>query len=205
MKKYLLTLGIFTCFFGVLTLLVTIAENDAKQIRDSVLRFHIVANSDSDSDQQNKMAVRDGMAELCSELFYGAENKKDAIKTVLENSSIIEAEANRVLINNGCDDEVFVTVRKRVFPTRYYDGVSLPAGVYDTVDVMIGEGQGKNFWCVMFPDICVGASMKQTGEQKMSEILTGDSLEMATGSKKPAVRLKFRTVELFESFVNFFR
>lgn len=205
MKRYIYAFLILILFFVFLAVFVMLAESDAKDIRENVLRFHIVANSDSETDQRNKMSVRDGIAELCSGLFYSADSKADAIQSVTENADVIEQQALSILKNAGSNENVSVCVRKRFFPTRYYDGVSLPAGVYDTVDITIGKGEGKNFWCVMFPDICVGASTDKSNESKMSEILEGDSLAMATNPDTPTVKLKFKTVEIIENIFNFFR
>lgn len=202
--KILCSLALLAVFFGFMAVMVAISETDAQEIRDSVLRFHIVADSDSEYDQQNKMSVRDGIAQLCSEMFYSAQTKEQAMYRAEENSEEIAEKAEEILASRGCDDEVTVTVRKRFFPTRYYDGVSLPAGVYDTVDVQIGSASGQNFWCVMFPDICIGASDSKDNKEKMSDVLTGDALDMATQSDSPRVKFKFAIVEIFENIKNFF-
>ena len=205
MKRNYLFAGILFCtFFVCLGVCTLFAESDAKEIRESVLRFHIVANSDSEKDQADKLAVRDGIASLCSELFYSSEDKKTAMQKAQDNCDAIVSKASEILALRGSDNTVSADVTQRFFPTRHYDGVSLPAGVYDTVDITIGEGQGKNFWCVMFPDICVGASGARTNYEKMSGVLDGDSLEMATDSKNIKVQFKFKLVELFENIKNLF-
>lgn len=203
-RKLLFTATLCLAFFCLLAVMLIFAEQDAGEIRDSVLRFHIVANSDSDEDQQNKLAVRDGIAQLCSELFYTASTKEQAIDTALSNGGLLEARANEILSTLGSDDSVSLSVRKRFFPTRHYDGVSLPAGVYDTVDIRIGSAKGKNFWCVMFPDICIGASDDKTNRDKMASVLSENALEMATERKTASVRFKFKIVEVFENIKNFF-
>lgn len=205
MKKYLYVAGLAFCFFTSLLIFTLSAEADAGEIRDGVLRFHIVANSDTDSDQQLKMSVRDGVAELCSDMFYTADSKTQAMELVNNNSHILKSHADAILEKYGSTDKTQVSVTKRFFPTRYYEGVSLPAGVYDTVDITIGEGEGKNFWCVMFPDICIGASSKISNTEKMSQVLSGESLEMATSSTSPTVLLKFKTVEIVENILHFFK
>lgn len=204
MKKYIVTSAVFIIFFGALALFTASADNDAQGIRNGVLRFHVVANSDSDSDQQNKLAVRDGIAELCSDIFGGADGKADAMAAAEQNSDTIEKAAERILRLRGNGDSVQVSVTKRFFPTRSYDGVSLPAGVYDTVDVKIGAAEGKNFWCVMFPDICIAGSDADRNREKMSDVLDGGSLSMATESDDPSVKLKFKVVEIFETVKNVF-
>lgn len=200
MKKGILYAGgILAAFFTVLAFLTLISEHQAKDIRDSVLRFHIVANSDSSGDQHNKMCVRDGIAELCSQLFENVPDKASAMQSAVQNSDMLSAKAEDILRTQGCGDSVSVTVGKRFFPTRTYDGISLPAGIYDTVDVSIGAAKGHNFWCVMFPDICVGASSKQTNSDKMSDVLSDGALEMVTETSKPTVKLRFKLVEIYEN------
>ena len=93
-------------------------------------------------------------------------------------------------------------VRKRFFPTKEYAGVTLPAGVYDAIDLRIGAAEGENFWCVMFPPICIGAAADtddaEQNRSQMAMVLEGDSLDMATGSSSPKIQLKFKVVEFFQ-------
>jgi len=201
-RRLIVTSAIFTLFFAIVFGVLHFTNKDAKNVRESVLRFHIVANSDSDIDQQNKLAVRDGVAQLCSELFYGADTKQDAIASANINAYQIEQKAQQILLENGSDDSVKMQVTKRFFPTRHYEGVSLPAGVYDTVDITIGEGNGKNFWCVMFPDICVGAATDVSNKEKLSDVLNDGALSLTTDDT-PSVRFRFKLVELYESIKNF--
>lgn len=205
MKKRLLLTSLTACtFFVCLAVILSVCENDASKIRESVFRFHVIANSDSDTDQGNKLAVRDGIAELCSQLFENSKNKAQSMEIAENSLEKIEAEAQKILISRGDNSSVTATVKKRFFPTRQYEGVSLPAGVYDTLDIELGKAEGKNFWCVMFPDICLGSSTKAENTQKMSGVLSGDSLKMATDSDEPTVKFKFKIVEIFESAKHFF-
>jgi len=203
-RKFIYVFALAGLFFGLLAIMVMVCESQAGEIRDGVLRFHIVANSNSEYDQNNKMSVRDGIAQLCSEFFYTADNKADAIQTAQQNSDLIVQKAEEILHTRGSDDAVCVTVRKRFFPTRTYEGVSLPAGVYDTVDVQIGTAEGKNFWCVMFPDICIGASNAVSNKETMSDVLTGGAYDMVTESKNPQVKFRFKVVEIFENIKHMF-
>lgn len=204
-SRYIYVLLMFVIFFGFLSITAIVSERDAGKIREGVLRFHVIANSDSETDQNNKMAVRDGIADVCSELFLTSTDKQSAMQIAQnEKESIINA-ARKVLQERGSDDSVNVNVRKRFFPTRRYEGVSLPAGVYDTIDVTIGEANGKNFWCVMFPDICLNASGRAINKQKMSGVLTADALDMVTESDRADVKFKFKTVELIENVKQLFR
>lgn len=202
-NRILYAAALFAAFFALLAALALVSERDASQVRNAVLRLHIVANSDSETDQNNKMKVRDGIASLCSELFYGERDKSAVMAAARENAPLIEARAAEILRENGASYPVSVVVRRRFFPTRAYEGVSLPAGVYDTVDVRLGEAEGKNFWCVMFPAICVGASSSRDNLDKMSDVLSGGALELV--SPRGGVRLRFAAVELLEKLKHFLR
>ena len=201
MKKRIYTaIGIFVLFFALLGLLCLWAEVPASQVRSSVLRFHVVANSDSDTDQQNKFAVRDGIANLCAKLFENSQNKQDSMDKAIQNKALIESTAEEILRQRGSAEQVTVAVRKRFFPTRHYEGVSLPAGVYDTIDVQIGKAQGKNFWCVMFPAICLGTS-SEINKEMIENTLPGDAAELVT-KDTPKVKFKFKLVEILQNFKN---
>jgi len=190
-KRILLTLTAAALFF--ICLFVSV-EKDAQTVRDSVFRFHVIANSDSAADQSNKLAVRDGISELCSSLFSKCDSKEQSMAVADSSLEKIEAKATEVLRLRGDDSTVCAAVTKRWFPTRCYDGVTLPAGVYDTLDIKIGKAEGQNFWCVMFPDICLNASTAAANKQKMSSVLSGGSLRLTTGN----VKFKFKIVEIFQ-------
>lgn len=203
MKKSMLCISfVFVCFFAFLAVYSATIKTDAKKIKDSVLRFHIVANSNTDSDQKLKLMVRDGIAEYCSDLFGSASQKSEAVEIATNNLDSLKSKAEQILKSNGCNSSVSVVVTERFFPTRNYDGVSLPAGVYDTLDIKIGAAEGENFWCVMFPDICVSGSSSAKNKRKLAGVLSGDSLKITTGDSSTRVRFKFKTIELVESIKN---
>ncbi len=201
-KRVILAIGLFASFIGALCIMTAVAETSAKEIRESVLRFHIIANSDCKTDQDNKFMVRDGIAKLCENLFEDSKNKQQSIEIAQNNKKIIIEKAKEILQKNGSNHSVEVDIRKRFFPTRHYEGVSLPAGVYDTIDVKIGAAEGKNFWCVMFPGICLGSSSEEN-KQKMSDVLSEESYEIVTGDTV-SVKFKFKLVEIFETIKNIF-
>lgn len=198
-KRILVTLSLASAFFISVVVMCAVFEKDAQTVRDSVFRFHVIANSDSRTDQNNKLAVRDEIAKFCSGLFKNCSNKKQSMQTAENSIEKIESIATYVLRERGDDSAVEATVTKRYFPTRTYDGVTLPAGVYDTLDIRIGKSEGRNFWCVMFPDICLGASTAKENKKKMSGVLSGGSLNMVTNSENPTVKFKFRVVEIVQS------
>lgn len=146
-------------------------------IRDSIFRLHILANSDSESDQKLKITVRDALLNTAFEIFDGAADKNEAMKIARENIEEINEAAKDVVSAQGFDYEVTVKIGKSFFDTREYGSETFPAGVYDSLIVSIGEGKGHNWWCVMFPPLCVSASEKKvdtdgvlsSGEQEIVE------------------------------------
>lgn len=199
-KRILFSLALAGAFFTCLAVMCTMLENDAKTVRDSVFRFHVIANSDSDADQKNKLAVRDEIAQLCSDMFSDCADKQQSMQTAKNSIAEIEAKAEEVLRLRGDNSTVEATVTKRCFPTREYEGVTLPAGVYDTLDIRIGAAEGKNFWCVMFPDICLNASTPADNKQKMSTVLSGTSLSLTTQN----VKFKFKIIEIMQKIKRLF-
>ena len=115
-------------------------------LRQNVLRLHIIANSDSDDDQQLKLKIRDEILAKTDGLFLKSDNLENAEKTVKSNLDKFQETADNVIKENGFDYTAKVTFGKSSFSTRYYDDFTLPAGVYDSLIIILGEGKGKNWW-----------------------------------------------------------
>lgn len=135
-------------------------ETQCQELRDNVLRLHIIANSDSDFDQQLKLKVRDAVLEETAELFESADNLESAICAAENSVDRIENIARETIINYGKDYKIEVYIGDAYFDTREYEEFTLPAGVYKAVNIKIGKAQGKNWWCVMFPALCIGSAAK---------------------------------------------
>lgn len=162
---------------------------DCAQVRQEVLRLHILAESDSDEDQSNKLAVRDAILEQSSELLNGVSDVEQAIMMAGEHLDEIEQTARRTLRQRGCDADVKVSLERTGFTTRTYGLTTLPAGQYNALRVVIGEGQGHNWWCVMYPPLCLPAA--QSGEKEQQDI--------AMLEQRPGYRMGFALVELWET------
>lgn len=173
MKRLEISVLMALVFCAVLSLLSVGRECDA--VRESVLRLHILANSDSLSDQELKLCVRDALQGRVDEVFAGCENLEQAIAAAETNADILKQTAEAALRSRGCDYPVSVTVERCRFNARTYDGFTLPAGEYNALRVEIGKAEGRNWWCVMFPAMCV------TGNDARSEletVLTDSQLEL---------------------------
>ena len=190
-----LALGFLTCMI----ILCFTAEKEAKAVSEGVLRFHIVAASDSAEDQALKLMVRDGIAELTDRLFASAANKEQAIAIARANRDNIISAAESILREQGCDDAVDMEIKKLDFPTKSYENITFPAGEYDAIHMTIGEGKGENFWCVMFPALCVG-SVTEDNEELLSGVLGEGEMELVT---RPYT-LKFKAAEWLGKLKKFF-
>ncbi|MDR1753566.1 MAG: stage II sporulation protein R [Eubacterium sp.] len=132
-------------------------SEECEELKSEILRLHILANSNSKADQDLKYALRDELLSYSAELFAGAKTKEQAKKLAALKKTAIERKANEFVKSKGFDYAVRIDLKETYFTTRKYDGITVPAGFYDAVRVFIGEGQGKNWWCVMFPPLCLPA------------------------------------------------
>ena len=128
------------------------------RLADRVVRLHVLANSDGEEDQALKLLVRDRVLAQATELLTQAKDRTEAETLLREELPELEALAVRELRANGCAYPVTAELTDTEFPTREYDGFTLPAGEYLALRVVIGEGAGRNWWCVVFPPLCTAAS-----------------------------------------------
>ena len=178
----------FTGFYG-----------QVEDIRHRVLRLHVLANSDSKEDQALKLEVRDAIVAHCANLFDDTEDEGQALAKACAEIENIEAVAQARVYELGYDYAVNAEVDSMYFTTREYNEVTLPAGIYDALRINIGAGAGKNWWCVVFPPMCVSAA---TEAVMLSDVLEDEQQEIVTEGDKYEV--KFKIVEVFESICNWF-
>lgn len=175
-------------------------HQECAQIQQEVLRLHILANSDREEDQALKLAVRDRILADTGGLFNRAENQADARAAAFENLGAVEAAARAGLLAEGSNAQVRAEVVRMFFDTRVYDGFTMPAGWYDALRVVIGEGAGHNWWCVLYPPLCVSAAEKLPEElERFSEE------ERALLESEPRYEVRFFLVELLEKMGIWFR
>ncbi|MCD7755429.1 MAG: stage II sporulation protein R [Firmicutes bacterium] len=151
-KLGLLLLLLYTAFQAGTVL------SDRQYLDENLIRLHVVANSDSDADQALKLQVRDAIVESLQAAMAQMPDADTAKAYIQENLAQLQALANRTLQDAGSGDTAVVTLEKEAFSTRQYDTFTLPAGVYEALRVTIGEGEGENWWCVVFPTLCVSAT-----------------------------------------------
>ena len=172
----------FIKFVAVILLLVlafwlgTVATDKA-HLSNGVLRLHVVAASDSDEDQALKLKVRDAINEELDSLMDEFSDMESAKNYLQEQLPMLERIANQTLKEAGSSHKATVSLMREPFPARKYDTFVLPAGIYEAVRVTIGAGEGRNWWCVVFPSLCVSATSDEFADAAagagFSDPLTG--------------------------------
>ncbi len=166
------------------------------QLAERVVRLHVLANSDGQEDQALKLLVRDRVLARATELLTQARDRTEAEALLRAELPELEALAVRELQANGCAYPVTAELADTEFPTREYDGFTLPAGEYLALRVVIGEGAGRNWWCVVFPPLCTAASA-DVPAAALAAGLTEDQVGLITEEDRGYV-LKFKAVEWWE-------
>lgn len=200
LKRYF----IITLLLLLYTLIYSIsyANNIVSDLSDSVFRLHVIANSDSDEDQNLKYLVRDELISYMNDLCSNISSKEEAISIANEHIDDFYKIAKQVIKNNGFDYDINISIGNFPFPTKSYGDISLPAGYYDALKVEIGEAKGKNWWCVMFPSLCFvdvsnGIVPEESKEELQSTLL--DEEYKLISSQDSEYKFKFKIVELFEN------
>ena len=181
-------------------------QAQCRDIADSTFRLHILANSDSDEDQALKLEVRDAILEEFGETLAAYESVDDASERLSLLLSKIEEFAEDEISARGYDYDVSVTLSREDYPTRVYENnISLPAGNYRSLRVIIGSGEGQNWWCVLFPSLCLsvanGGSAEQLEEAFVAVGLTPEQYRIITESdENTPYRLRFKVLELLEAW-----
>ena len=180
----------------------TWADRTQQQLSDKVLRLHVLANSDSEADQALKLKVRDSVLEAASAILEGCPDRETAEQRLSAALPEIEDAARARIAAEGGKQTVTAELRPTVFPTREYEDFTLPAGEYLALRVVLGEGEGHNWWCVVFPPLCAEttSSLSQTA---MAAGLTEEEVALITESD--GYQLKFKAVELWEKLMAYFR
>lgn len=177
-------------FFVLNAVIPTKAECE---IYDSCVRLHILANSDSEKDQSLKLKVRDKMLEKISS--YELKSKGEALSKIEDDKDELIEIAKEVIKENGEEYDVDLEIGVEKYPTRYYDDFSLPAGKYTSVIVKIGEAEGENWWCVLYPPLCTSAAIKADKDACIDVGLTKDQYNLITQSSGK-YKVKFKILEV---------
>ena len=186
--------------FGLTLLAGVWSSASQSALAGQVLRLHVVANSDSDTDQALKLAVRDAVLVQAAPLLDGLTTPQEAetaLRPYLDELALVGED---VLAQAGCADRVSVSIENQWFPTRDYDSFSLPAGNYRALRVVIGEGRGQNWWCVVFPPLCLASVTEEVVDAAAEAGLSDEQISLITGQDGQYV-LKFKLIEWWEELL----
>ncbi len=178
----------------ILSIFVGAASAERSELSENLIRLHVVANSDSDEDQNLKLAVRDAVLMKVSGLLDGCSDKALAEKIITGNTDILALCAEDVVRERGESYPVTAAIKQEVFPTVQYDTFALPAGKYTSLRVIIGEGGGHNWWCVVFPPLCLAAA--EDIESLEDSGISAETLKVISEDSEEYV-VKFKLLEMF--------
>ena len=194
--KFRIFLWVSAVFFSACLIYAGESLLQQRTLAQKTIRLHVVANSDSEEDQKNKLAVRDTVLRQVELLTRDCESAEQARETISENLRRIADAAAEV-----CNYDVKVSLQKESFETRHYDSFTLPAGEYPSLRIRIGRAQGKNWWCVVFPSLCTPATWEGVEEAALTGGFSREETELILGGEGE-YRLRFKTLEWLRELKN---
>ena len=191
MKKF----GKALCMAFVIAILLnfTVFTAGCEKIPSQVLRLHVLANSNSQEDQSLKLKVRDRILEESAGMLDDVKNRSEAETAVRKKMDQLQSAAQDEVKKQGYDYPVAIRLAKTYFTTRTYGKITLPAGEYDALEVTIGSGKGHNWWCVIFPQLCLPAAQDK---EQLQDVLNPNELKIVRNGE--GYQVKFKTVEYYE-------
>ncbi len=197
MKRKIFEISV--CAALVVSIVFSLAgfQNECNKLRNDVLRLHILANSDSEEDQRVKLAVRDALLSCGKRIFSGEMNVNNAEELLMSEKNELIDVANKVLEENGFRYKAQIVFAEEYFTTRTYDSYTLPAGNYSALKVILGEGEGHNWWCVMFPPLCLPAAAEDTDTEFYFSSKSNEIIQSS-----PKYEIRFKIVEIIEEIKN---
>lgn len=182
---------------SVLLLLGLWLEREQKDVSDGVLRLHVLANSDRAEDQALKLKVRDAVLQEAKAILPKSNSVVQAEEVLGKNLERLAVAGAAVVAREGYDYPVSAELKDTWFPTKEYENFSLPAGEYRALRIVIGDGKGQNWWCVVFPPLCLGSVTETAEETALNAGMTEQQVALLTGESEGYV-VKFKALELWE-------
>ena len=195
--KRILTLSVLAAILLLLVGLLPV--HGEEEIYNKVVRLHVLANSNSEEDQAVKLEVRDAILEVTVPLLQDCQTREEAVFRLEENRTLLTDTARSVLRARGFEDAVHIEMGLENYPTRTYDSLCFPAGEYISMRVSLGKGEGQNWWCCLFPPLCLGAATvgEDVAEDACISVgFTPTQYKIITESDKPVYRARFKILEL---------
>lgn len=199
MKKLI---PVFIVFMSLILILVFFPVHGEEKIYDTVLRLHVIANSDSDEDQALKLKVRDAVIERADVLLSDCANRDDAADRVEEHRSELLSVAEEVVQNEGFDYPISLDLGLEKYPEKSYGSCCFPSGEYLSLRISIGDANGQNWWCVLFPPLCLSAAKAQQKNNEDAFISVGlnkDQYGIITQTDKTTYKVRFKILEVFKN------
>ncbi|MDK2801700.1 MAG: stage sporulation protein [Clostridiales bacterium] len=199
---------ILAIIIGIISTIFISSYSDSVQadLAHNLVRFHVIANSDSKEDQQLKLKVRDRIIEEMKEQFDGSENIEATKELIKRQIPRIEEIAKDEIKKWGKDYDVTASLGLYPFPTKVYGDITLPAGKYEALRVVIGDGAGTNWWCVLFPPLCfvdaTHGELPASSKQHLKNVLTEDEYKIITeanNNDEIPVQIKFKIIEWWQN------
>ena len=195
--------NILIIFITLTVLAITLAVlpiHGESEIYSDVLRLHVIASSDSEEDQALKLLVRDAVLEEAQALLSEVCNKAQAEKTVCENLERLRSVAEKTVRDNGYDYPVAIELGKEEYPTKNYESCCFPAGEYTSLRILIGKASGQNWWCVLFPPLCLSAATDADAFASVG--ITDNQYQIITDSESTKYKIRFKLLESFSEIAN---
>ena len=190
----------FLLFIYTTICAMSYAQSVSSDIAESVFRLHVIANSDSQEDQNLKYVVRDNLLSYMNEICKNTTNKEETIKIAKQHENDFKQIALQTIREQGFSYDVNVRIGNFKFPTKHYGDISLPAGFYDALRVEIGEAKGQNWWCVMFPPLCFvdvsSGIVPEESKELMQDNLNEEEFALVS-DHNPEIQFKFKLLEFF--------
>ncbi len=190
-RKFLFALSLLL----IALILSVLPVRGEEAIYDDVIRLHILAASDSEEDQALKLLVRDAVLETYGSALSSYESRDAAAEAVEALIPAIETTARETLVQAGCTDSVTVTLTEEEYPRRDYAAFSLPAGEYLSLRILIGDAEGQNWWCVLYPPLCLDASCE--GDTSLSDAEWG----LMTKNGRGKYKVRFKSLEILKGLI----
>ena len=175
-----------------------------KGIAEKIIRFHVIANSDTKEDQDLKLAVRDAVGIKMSGILKEAGNRSRSETLICENMEDMKQTAEKVIAERGYDYDVDICLTDTDFPVKTYGAYTFPAGNYEALEIVIGAGKGHNWWCVMYPNLCFSGSVYEVvdeeAEERLREVLSTEEYEAVFSSGN--VKVEWKSLAFFKELVS---
>lgn len=195
---------VVVCILFIFIFIGLMPVHGEAEIYDSVVRLHVLANSDTEEDQALKLKVRDAVLACSADMLNGCTAREDAIDIINDNIDVLEAAAEKTVKDEGYLYPVRVELGEEEYPTKNYESFCFPSGSYVSLRVLIGDAEGQNWWCVLFPPLCLSAATdKSSAEDAFIAVgLTSEQYKVITETENTAYEVRFKILETFEDAKN---